>query len=77
MDTKEPEEVGECIYNILDSTNSTRGQLNIESWKGITSDNTILQAISGYKLEFLGLPPIQERIPFPYKLQWWESRLGR
>ena len=38
-------------------------------WRKITSDPTILQAIEGYKLEFeLGIAPVQNRVPRPYKL---------
>ena len=43
-------------------------KLYSSEWEKITSDETILQAISGYKLEFENGPPEQGNLPFPYRL---------
>ncbi len=48
---------------------NSEGQLNTKAWFKITSDSYILQAVTGYRLEFSVDPPVQTRIPFPYKLQ--------
>ena len=67
-------------HNFCDSTSSSThdigpvgGRLKsyINEWGKLTSDTSILQAISGYKLEFVdGLfgPLPQQRPPMPYRL---------
>ena len=38
-------------------------------WEKFTSDPNILQAVTGYKLEFIhNIPPTQLFVPFPYRL---------
>lgn len=41
----------------------------VDEWMQFTSAHYILQAVTGYKLEFTSNePPTQTRIPYPYKL---------
>ena len=59
------------ILNAFKNVTFTGGRLKMfaKVWAKYTSDNYILNAIKGYKLEFqYGLPPHQSEIPFPYKL---------
>ena len=59
-----------CFPNISHAI-SVGGRLRLfnDDWQKITSDAFILQAVCGYKLEFEnGPPPIQTRVPAPYRL---------
>ena len=45
-----------------------------KEWKELTTDPVILETITGYRLEFINdTPPIQNRIPHPYKLNETEK----
>ena len=44
-----------------------------KQWEKLTSDRSILEAVNGYKLEFLAGPIIQKFIPFPIKMSEQEK----
>jgi hypothetical protein len=62
-----PTEVGK---KYLENNNVVGGRLKscISQWYKYTSDASILEAVQGYKLEFIDSPPIQMVKPQPYKL---------
>ena len=54
----------------MSKNNLIGGRLRLYSteWQKLTSDVSILEAISGFKLHFEdGPPPMQKRLPAPYK----------
>ena len=60
--------------DIITTCTSIGGRLRsyVNEWEKLTSDSVILQAISGYKLEFfdtLDWPMTQSRPPMPYRLK--------
>ena len=73
--TQDPDVVGEFDH-FVDSHISVGGRLKSfsDQWKRFTSDEQILQTVSGYKIEFVGHPPIQVNPPYQFNLGCTESQ---